>query len=260
MLDNKRLEKSALQQLLEYNTNSKMRRTFQEKFNRFNEIHLKNWEEEGKSESSFILQKEKKERTNTLPKSTPFEKKPLFKLQTIFNNDRVTKNTNRSRPNESNLINSKTKLEYKASKLNRNENKTISSSFLDKNRFPSPEENIYRVLQSNKFKEGKNNKKPFDLKIISPPNKNASLLFLNDFNDNMLKNRQNFSPSNFKLLNFKKNPMVNFKHLKIRSVGNKFPISNNMGMLENKQKESNEKEKAYRVLHSLHSMKFFNFN
>lgn len=103
------------------------------------------------------------------------------------------------------------------------------------------------------------------------------MVFLNDFNDHMLRNRQNFSPSNFTLLNLENNlinknsfPGNYCKHIKVKSlgknnivtnVGNRFAITNVLGMIENRNlKDTHEKEKVFKVLHSLHSMRFFNFS
>jgi hypothetical protein len=178
----------------------------------------------------------------------------------------------------------KTRLDFRPLKLGNKEEKTnfnqTSLISLEKHQLPSPEINFNQEKMMNKsqFKILKQaQKKPLQLKLVSPANKSSNMVFLNDFNDHMLRNRQNFSPSNFTLLNLENNlinknsfPGNYCKHIKVKSlgknnivtnVGNRFAITNVLGMIENRNlKDTHEKEKVFKVLHSLHSMRFFNFS
>ena len=262
MLDREKLEKKALEQLLEFNAKSKNKMTFQEKFNRFNEINLKNWEEEGNSEVSFGFQKEKnKDQTNILKNGLPLLKDNVLKLEQIKHH-KYMKNPIKIIQTESDFPIEKTKIQERNMKLIGK--KVKRSSFNQKSLIslenhrshPSSENNIN---QTSSMKSINKYKKPLDLKMISATNKSAqNILFLNDFNENMVKNRHNFSPSNFTILNLENNLIGrnqfenNFKHNKMKSVGAN-SLSNFFGIL----KENQEKEKTYKVLHSL---KYFNLN
>ena len=291
MYDHPDLEKTALQHLLESNSCFSLKKTFQEKFNRFEETKLLTWEEDGRSDLSFISMKrsEKNQTHNKLNKIIPLEKKHSTKLLPISSLSKTTKNNNNpqiSLPTEFEFISPKSQVEsqnLKPLKLPPKEKtdiKQISLIANDKKRFPSPENNFNSNSEAmDKMKKRstniKNFKIPLQLKLVAPANR-TSLLFSNDFNDNMTKNRQNYSPSNFTILNIENPDLVKNtfpgkrKHLKGKSVennnfvpnfGNRLTITNLIGVIKNKKNIDNyEREKTYKVLHSLHTMKFFNFS
>ena len=226
---------------------------------------------------------------NKLNKIIPLEKKHSTKLLPISSLSKTTKNNNNpqiSLPTEFEFISPKSQVEsqnLKPLKLPPKEKtdiKQISLIANDKKRFPSPENNFNSNSEAmDKMKKRstniKNFKIPLQLKLVAPANR-TSLLFSNDFNDNMTKNRQNYSPSNFTILNIENPDLVKNtfpgkrKHLKGKSVennnfvpnfGNRLTITNLIGVIKNKKNiENYEREKTYKVFHSLHTMKFFNFS
>lgn len=291
MYDHSDLEKTALQHLLESNSWFSSKKTFQEKFNRFEETKLLTWEEDGRSDISFISMKrsEKTQTHSKFNKILPPEKKLNTKLLPISNFSKTTKSNNnlqRSLGIEVEFIPMRSQVEaqnFKPLKIGQREKTDIRQISLvsnDKKRFPSPENNFNsnpEAMDKTKKRSTniKNSKIPLQLKLVAPANR-TSLLFSNDFNDTMAKNRQNYSPSNFTILNLENPDLVKNtfpgkrKHLKGRSVenntfvpnfGNRLTITNLIGVIKNKKNmDTFEREKTYKVLHSLHTMKFFNFS
>lgn len=274
-------EKSALERLLNSNEKYQSKKTFQEKFNRFSEINLKRWEEEGKSDQSMSFslieeqKNEQKQNKNTTSQSLYKEKKNSFTQKLLQNKYKIKVLKNEKKLcTEPDNIYSNMKKEFEPLHLSTKENNFIENikKNTDKTRFLSPTNQQTANLNSSNTLRQFNNKfihvkrKTLDLKIIS--HKKINLPFLNDFNENMLKNRQNYSPSNFIFLNndnnsYQKKFFYDMKHRKMKSLGSNLSNGNIInGSNENQcfEKKNEEKNKIYKVLHSMQTLKLFNFN
>lgn len=274
-------EKNALERLLDSNQKYHPKKTFQEKFNRFSEINLKRWEEEGKSDRSLSLslieeqENNQKQKKNIASQSLYKEKKDSFTQKLLQNKYKIKVSKNDKKIyTESDAIYSHMKKEFEPLHLSCKENNFIENSkkSFDKSRFLSPTNQKTTHLNTSNTLRQFNNKfihvkrKTLDLKIIS--HQKLNLPFINDFNENMLKNRQNYSPSNFIFLNNDNNNsyqnkfFYDNKHRKMKSLGSNLSNGNINGSNENRffEKKNEEKNKVYKVLHSVQALKLFNFN